>query len=600
MNYRRNNQSVQGYGWVRWLGLMLLSVSLVVGLGQRPGLAQFPNPLGAAAGNSPPLGVQRIGVLEVTAITLDGTDLFNIASPVVFNRSEPGDLVPVEVRARQIETHLNQVVNQALQYLTQNAELESLDTEVEDVMQISIQELNQLPVLFATVGNLPELRGLITVIDSDAQYHGVTKLELAETWQGILEEEMRKSLVSRLPGALRQRLRLTGLILAGGLLSTLVLVGTWRLLDWRKHLLEQRQADQLSGLAPPLPEEEEWRFLPSTLLCAISLDQQLQLVSLLRWLMFWSIAFVWVATLASILYQFPETRRYASGLFSTPVLLLLIWFVAGFVNRIANLTLDRIAHAWEKNELGSVENIQQKVMRISTITRAAKGFKTTLIYALALLWLLHVLNLAPASLLAFGAVAALAVSFAAQNIVKDLANGVLILLEDQYAIGDLVSTGSVTGIVENLNLRITQIRGEDGRLVTLPNSLIAQVENLSRTWSRATLRINVAYGTDVDQALAVVQQTAQHMAQSPTWDYLILDPTEALGVEAISHAGLTLLLWIRTRPLKQFVVAREFNRRLRIALEQEGIAIGIPQQVLTGLPPAEHRMDRWDAEDAQP
>lgn len=602
--HRWSNGGIGGArGW-RWLGLGLLSFSLVMGLvmglGLRPGLAQFPNPLGAAGGNSPPLGVQRIGVLEMATITLDGHDLFNIASPVVFNRNEPGELVPVEVRARQIETHLSQVVGQALQYVTVNAELDNLDPDVEGVIRVSIQEMNQLPVLVATIGNLPELRGLLTVTDSDAQYHGVTKTELAETWRDILDEEMPRSLAGRLPGALRQRLRLAGLLLLGGLVISLVLVGTWRMLGSRKHSLEQRKADQLSGLAPPLPEEPG-RFLAGALPYTISLDQRLQLVALLRWLMFWSIAFVWVATLASILYQFPETRRFAAGLFSTPVLLLLIWFMAGLVNRIANLTIDRIAYAWEKNELGSVENIEQKSMRISTIIRAAKGFKTTLIYVLALLWLLQVLNLAPASLLAFGAVAALAVSFAAQNLVKDLVNGILILLEDQYAIGDLISTGEVTGIVENLNLRITQIRGEDGRLVTLPNSLIAQVENLSRTWSRATLTIDVAYGTNVDQALAVVQHTAQQMAQDPAWGYLILDPTEMVGVEAITHAGLTLLLWIRTRPLKQFLVAREFRRRLRLAFDQEGIAIGVPQQVWHGLPsdsfPEDHPLA---AETSQP
>jgi small-conductance mechanosensitive channel len=229
-----------------------------------------------------------------------------------------------------------------------------------------------------------------------------------------------------------------------------------------------------------------------------------------------------------------------------------------------------------------VENIQQKAMRISTITRAAKGFKTTVIYLLALLWVLQTLRLAPASLLAVGALAALALSFAAQNLVKDLVNGFLILLEDQYAIGDLVSTGQVTGIVENLNLRITQIRGEDGRLVTLPNSLISQVDNLSRTWSRAIIHVDVAYDTPVDHALAVVRHTAQQMGLDPHWGYAILDPTEMLGVEAITHAGITLLLWIRTRPLKQFLVAREFRRRLRLALEQAGIAIGMPQQVFVG------------------
>lgn len=588
---------------MRWLGVGLLSASLVLGL-VRPALAQFPNPL-TPGGNSPPLGVQRIGVLEVTTLTLDGNTLFEIASPVVFNRNEPGDLVPVEVRARQIETHLTQVVSQALQYLALSLESDNLGPAVEEVIQVSIQEMNQLPVLFATVGNLPEPRGLVTVIDSDAQYHGVSKVELADTWQDILSETLQASLASRLPGSLQRRLRRTAIIVTAGVLGTVILVSTWRLLGWRKRILEQRQTAQLSGLAPPelevdlSPPSEDGGSSPPmpTWIYTISLNQRLQLVAFLRWLMFWGIAFIWVASLAGALYQFPQTRRYAAGLFSTPVLLLLTWFMAGLLNRTANLAIDRIAHAWEKNELGSAENIQQKVMRISTITRAAKGFKTTVIYLLALLWLLQMLQLAPASLLAVGALVALALSFAAQNLVKDLVNGFLILLEDQYAIGDLVSTGDVTGIVENLNLRITQIRGEDGRLVTLPNSLIAQVENLSRTWSRATLRIDVAYGTDVDHALAVVQQTAQRMAQDPSWSYVILDPTETLGVEAMTHAGLTLLLWIRTRPLKQFMVAREFNRRLRIALEQEGIVIGIPQRVFRASDPTERRVQALGIED---
>jgi moderate conductance mechanosensitive channel len=224
-------------------------------------------------------------------------------------------------------------------------------------------------------------------------------------------------------------------------------------------------------------------------------------------------------------------------------------------------------------------------MRISTITSALKGLKTAIIYAAATLLVLQILQLAPASLLAFGAVAALAISFAAQSLVKDLVNGFLILLENQYAIGDLVTTGTTTGIVENLNLRITQIRGEDGRLVTLPNSLIAQVDNLSRSWSRANLKIDVAYGTNVDEALWVVHATAHAMASDPEWRYAILNPVEMLGVEAMTHAGLTILVWIRTRPLKQFLVAREFRRRLRIAFDQAGIAIGVPHQVLTGVTP---------------
>lgn len=576
--------------WRRWLWLGVLTLMLVIGQGgwlapSMAQLAQFSNPLGNS-GNAPPLGVQRIGLLEVMAVSLDGNDVFNVASPVVLNRNEPGDLVPVEVRARQIEINLNQVVNQAVNAMALDQDLTQVPP---DLVEVTIERINDLPVLFAVLDGLSEPRVLLTVTDSDAQYHGVSKLALAQSWQDVLQTALQQAIESRQPDFVQRQIRRALLLVLISVLLTLILVGMWQVLGWRKRSLEQRQtaggsdlksfSDRSGGAALP-PSRAT---LSSLWGYQLSLEQRIQVVAFLRWLMFWGIAFVWISTLAGIMYLFPQTRRYASGLFSTPVLLLLAWFVTGLLNRLANIGIDRIAQAWEKNELGSLENIQQRAMRISTITRAAKGFKTVVIYLLALLWLLQVLQLAPVSLLAFGAVAALAISFAAQNLVKDLVNGFLILLEDQYAIGDLVTTGTTTGIVENLNLRITQIRGEDGRLVTLPNSLIAQVDNLSRTWSRANLRIDVAYGTDVDHALAVVRETAWSMAKDPTWGYAILDPAEMLGVDAMSHAGLTLVLWIRTRPLKQFLVAREFRRRLRLAFEREGIAIGIPQQVLTGL-----------------
>jgi small conductance mechanosensitive channel len=569
--------------WLQCLFLASLTFSLSLGWGivWLPAQAQFSNPL-ESINAGPPLGVQRIGLLEVTAVTLDGTKLFEIASPLVPNRDNPGNLVPVEVRARQIEINLNQVISQAIAL---NAEERTPESAEVALTQVKIDQVNELPVLFVVLNDPSEPRSLLTVTNTDAQYHGISKAALAEQWQGILQEALDQGIKSRQPGALGQRLRKVGLIILGSLLLSLVLGGVWRVLGWRKHLLEHRQTAGGSPLNLDVNTQNESgrAALPSVMRYQISLQQRLQLVSFLRWLLMCGLVFVWISALASVLYLFPQTRRYASGLFSTPLLLLVTWFVAGFLNRLTNISIDRIAQAWEENELGNLDNIQHKAMRVSTITRAAKGFKTAVLYALAILLVLQVLELAPVSLLAFGAVAALALSFTAQNLVKDLVNGFLILLEDQYAIGDLVTMGTTTGIVENLNLRITQIRGDDGRLVTLPNSLIAQVDNLSRTWSRAIIIINVAYDTDVNQALAVVRETAQNMAQDPVWGSTILDPTEMLGVEDMTHAGLAILLWIRTQPLKQFLVAREFRRRLRLAFEQEGITIGIPQQLLSGV-----------------
>ncbi len=548
-------------------------------LSPQPAQAALPNPLGGS-NNTPPLGVQRVGVLEVSPVTLDGRELFEIASPAVFNRDQPGQQVPVEVRAKQIEVNLNQAINQAFNRAALVPDVAATLVAPADFIEVTIETVNDLPVLFGTVDALAEPRVLLTVTDSDAQYHGLSEATLAKRWAGVLQGAFQRAWTSRQPEARQRQVQQLLLILLASLVLTLALAGSWQVLGWRKQALEQQQA-----LASPDPAAADPARLPaSPYRYWFSPEQRLQLVAFLRWLMFWGIAFVWIGGLAASLNLFPQTRRYASSLFTVPVLLLVTWFIASLLNRLANIGIDSIAQAWEKNDLGTVQSLEHRSMRISTIISAAKGVKTVLIYALALVSLLQILRLAPASVLAFSALAALALTFAAQNLVKDLVNGVLILLEDQYAIGDLITTGGTTGIVENLNLRITQIRGEDGRLVTLPNGLIAQVDNLSRNWSRAVITIDVAYGTDVDEALAVVRHTAAAMAADPAWRSAILTPTEVLGVNGISHAGLSLVIWIRTQPLKQYAVGREFRRRLRLALEQASITIGVPQQNITSGP----------------
>jgi small conductance mechanosensitive channel len=209
---------------------------------------------------------------------------------------------------------------------------------------------------------------------------------------------------------------------------------------------------------------------------------------------------------------------------------------------------------------------------------ALKGLATAILYGVAVVAILEYVLVIPFSLVALGAVVALALSFAAQNLVKDLVNGVLILAEDQYALGDDIVIGSVGGIVERFNLRVTGLRTADGRLITIPNHAITQVENKTRRWSRADLRVAIAYATDVDHALSIIAQVAEETAHHPHWRSLILDPPELLGVEDISLAGIVIHFRIRTLPFKSEPVARELRRRLKIAFDREGIRIGMPQQ----------------------
>jgi moderate conductance mechanosensitive channel len=183
-------------------------------------------------------------------------------------------------------------------------------------------------------------------------------------------------------------------------------------------------------------------------------------------------------------------------------------------------------------------------------------------------------------LVAGAGIIGLAISFAAQSLIKDMINGFLILLEDQYAVGDVIAIGTVSGFVENMNLRITQLRNSEGQLITIPNSTITVVQNLSKDWSRVDLAIDLAYGTDPDHALAVIRELAQEMYNDGDWGAKMPDPPEVLGIDEVNHNGLLIRVWIKTLPLQQWIVAREFRRRLVLALGREGLSIGVPQQSL--------------------
>lgn len=593
----RFKRTVKRQYWLAWflVGLLVVMSPILAGnpLLEVPGaIAQVP---GLPSPSTPqlPLGVQRSGLVESAPVLLDGKELFRIASPIVFNRAEPGKQVPVEVRARQIEANLSQL-------LTPNSTAERslpystlLDPKTTEVL---IENLNSQPVLFVRDAHLAEPRVLLTVTDADAQYHATTKAQLAQRWQAILQQELRQALESRQPGARKERLNQVVISLLVMVVASLVLFGIWKVLGWRKHILEQQQRleaaasatnallENATDAAIALPEEEEeegrLQFL-EILREQLSLQRRLRILDFLRWLVFWGIIFVWVSGIANILSWFPDTRRFATILGSIPSVILAAWFFAGLVDRLIHLGVDRFAKAWELNS-SSMENSQRRSLRISTLVAVVKGLTTLLVYVTALMWVLQSLNVAPISVLALGTVLAVAASFATQNIIKDFVNGFLILLEDQYAIGDFIRVNDVSGRVESLNLRVTQIRNDTGHLITIPNSLIAQVENMTRSWSRCDFQIEVAYNTDVNLALEVIRQVADELAHDSEWKHLILDTSELLGVEQLSHSGILIRLWIKTLPMKQWPVAREFRRRIKIAFDKQGIAIGMPQQSLLG------------------
>jgi small conductance mechanosensitive channel len=257
-----------------------------------------------------------------------------------------------------------------------------------------------------------------------------------------------------------------------------------------------------------------------------------------------------------------------------------LWLVLAVLDRILNVAIVRVADSWESSVFATPNDRARHAIRRPTVVRAAENLKSIILWAIAIIATLSLLSVSAMSVLTIGAVIAFALSFATQSLIKDYLNGFLILAEDQFAIGDVVTINGFTGNVEDLTLRITRLRTDDGRLVTIPNSALTAVENQTRLWSRIDFRVVVGTSTDIARAVDVLAATLDVLAKDPEWSESILEPPQVLGVEAVSHAGIVLRAWIKTLPAHKADLTRELNRRVSDSFQKAKITLGIPQSIV--------------------
>jgi moderate conductance mechanosensitive channel len=181
---------------------------------------------------------------------------------------------------------------------------------------------------------------------------------------------------------------------------------------------------------------------------------------------------------------------------------------------------------------------------------------------------------------AIAAVSSLALGFGAQNLVKDIINGFFIVIEDQYVIGDLIQLNGETGRVEYLTLRRTVVRNVSGAMVTVPNSLVGQVANLSRDWSQAFVDVTVPSDEMVGRALATLEKISGDFRNDASWSPVIVDGPRVLGVESLSLDGTMLRLQVRTVLNRKDDVARELRRRIKMAFEESSIPMTHTHQLV--------------------
>jgi small-conductance mechanosensitive channel len=216
---------------------------------------------------------------------------------------------------------------------------------------------------------------------------------------------------------------------------------------------------------------------------------------------------------------------------------------------------------------------QMREQQTRTLAGLLYSTGTFVIIAVTLLMVMRECGFDVSPVEAAAAVASVALGFGAQSLIKDLINGFFIVFEDQYVVGDMIQANNETGRVEHLTLRRTVLRNIAGALVTIPNSLVGQVANLSRDWSQVFVDVTVPSDELVSRALASLERISGDFRNDADWSPALLDGPRVLGVESLSLDGTVLRLQVRTVLNRKDDVAREVRRRIKLGFEQSRIPL---------------------------
>lgn len=229
-----------------------------------------------------------------------------------------------------------------------------------------------------------------------------------------------------------------------------------------------------------------------------------------------------------------------------------------------------------------VKGIQEDEMRkraatLNSLIRYVAGISILLV---ALIMILGEFGIEIGPILAAAGIVGLAVGFGAQHLVQDVISGFFILMEDQIRVGDVVNIAGKGGLVEKVNLRMTILRDLNGNVHFVRNGQIDVVTNMTKVYSQYVFEIGVAYREDVDEVIEVIKEVDEDVRRDPDFSADILEPIEVLGLDQFADSALVIKARIKTKPIKQWRVGREFNRRLKKAFDARNIEIPFPHVTL--------------------
>jgi moderate conductance mechanosensitive channel len=218
--------------------------------------------------------------------------------------------------------------------------------------------------------------------------------------------------------------------------------------------------------------------------------------------------------------------------------------------------------------------------REDTLIRIFIGILRITILSIATLMMLSELGLMIGPILAGAGIIGLAVGFGGQYLIRDIIAGLFIIIENQYRVGDVVNFDGTGGAVEDISLRMTTLRDLDGTVHHIPHGEIKRVSNLSKHFSRVNMNIGIAYNSNLEHVISVVNQTGNELAEDPLWKEFIIKAPQFLRVDDFADSAIIIKILGETQPIKQWDVSGELRKRLKIAFDREGIEIPFPQMVI--------------------
>lgn len=249
--------------------------------------------------------------------------------------------------------------------------------------------------------------------------------------------------------------------------------------------------------------------------------------------------------------------------------LVVIAIIAVLLIRVLRVVTLRLVQA-AKTPTRAGQLREQQTRTMADLLHSIGG---TTIIVVAVLMVMRILGFDIAPALATAGVLSVALAFGAQSLLKDLINGIFIVFEDQYSLGDMLQVNGETGRVEHLTLRRTVLRNTAGAIVSIPNSLIGQVSNLSRDWSQTFVDITVPAEELVSTAISILDRVATEFRNDATWSPALVDGPRVLGVEALNLDGTVIRLQVRTVLNRKDDAARELRRRIKLAFEDSEIML---------------------------